>query len=459
MADLKNRNKKLEHDDLKYIWHPFTQMQEWAGENPVIIEQGKGSVLIDIYGKEYLDGISSLWTNVHGHQKQRLDLAIKEQLDKIAHTTMLGLSNVPAIRCAKKLIGIAPEGLTRVFYSDNGSTSVEIALKIAFQYHQQAPDGDPEKKKFISLVDAYHGDTIGSVSVGGINLFHTIYKPLLFDSFKAPAPYCYRCPFQENFPGCDYKCLQKAEEIMQEHHHEIAAMIVEPLVQGAAGILVHPPGYLKGIRELCNRYNIIMVADEVAVGFGKTGKMFACEHEEVVPDIMSLAKGISGGYLPLAATLVKEKIYNGFLRKYDEFKAFFHGHTYTGNPLACAVAIANLEIFEEEHVLENLGPKIELLKDRLRSFKQIDSVGDIRQSGFMVGIELVADKANRDPFESRLRVGHQVIMEARKRGLIIRPLGDVIVFMPPLAMTMNELARLCDITYESIELVTKNIYN
>lgn len=455
MADLKNRNQKLEHDDLKYIWHPFTQMQEWVRENPVIIEQGKGSVLIDIYGKEYLDGISSLWTNVHGHQKQRLDLAIKEQLDKIAHTTMLGLSNVPAIRCAKKLIGIAPEGLTRVFYSDNGSTSVEIALKIAFQYQQQAPDGDPGKKKFITLVDAYHGDTIGSVSVGGIDLFHTIYKPLLFDSFKAPAPYCYRCPFQENFQGCDYKCLQKAEEIIREHHHEIAAMILEPLVQGAAGILVHPPGYLKGIRELCNRYNIIMVADEVAVGFGKTGKMFACEHEEVVPDIMSLAKGISGGYLPLAATLVKEKIYNGFLREYDEFKAFFHGHTYTGNPLACAVAVANLEIFEEEHVLEHLGPKIELLKDRLKSFKLLDSVGDIRQCGFMVGIELVADRANRNTFEPHLRVGHQVIMEARKRGLIIRPLGDVIVLMPPLAMTMNELASLCDITYESIELVTK----
>jgi len=455
MEAIEERNKQLEIDDKKYIWHPFTQMQDYLREKPLIIEEGKGCILKDIYGKEYLDGVSSLWTNVYGHRKEKLNHAIKEQLEKIAHSTLLGLSNVPAIRCAKKLIEIAPKGLTRVFYSDNGSTAVEIALKMAFQYQQQAREGDPRKTKFISLKNAYHGDTIGSVSVGGIDLFHATYKTLLFESFKTESPYCYRCAFGKTYPSCDFACLNQMEELMKSHAHEVAALVIEPLVQGAAGMLVQPPGYLKGVRELCTKYDIIMIADEVAVGFGKTGKMFACEHEGVVPDIMCLAKGISGGYLPLAATLTSERIYEGFLGKYEEFKTFFHGHTYTGNPLACAAAIANLEVFEEEQTIEKLQGKIEHFKKRLQPFNSLTHVGQVRQRGFMVGIELVTDKESKEPFPIRDKTSHQVILEARRRGLIIRPLGDVIVLMPPLSITTDEIDRLCEIAYESIRLVTE----
>ncbi|MBC2693778.1 MAG: adenosylmethionine--8-amino-7-oxononanoate transaminase [Desulfobacteraceae bacterium] len=455
MEAIEERNQQLEIDDKKYIWHPFTQMQDYVKEESLIIESGDGCILTDIHGNEYIDGVSSLWTNVHGHRKKAIDSAIKKQLDKIAHSTLLGLSNVPAIRYAKKIVEITPKDLTRVFYSDSGSTAVEIALKIAFQYQQQAQDGNPEKKKFISLYNSYHGDTIGSVSVGGIDLFHSMYKHLLFESIKAESPYCYRCAFGKSYPGCKLECLSGLEEIMSTHANEVTAMVIEPLVQGASGMLLQPPGYLKKVRELCDKYNIFMIADEVAVGFGKTGKMFACEHEDVTPDIMALAKGISGGYLSLAATLATEKIYKGFLGKYEEFKTFFHGHTYTGNPLACAAAIANLEIFEEEKVLNKLQAKIEHFKQRLQSFTFLDNVGDVRQCGIMAGIEIVADKDTKEPFPPGKRIGQRVMKKARKRGLIIRPLGDVIVLMPPLSISIDEIDRLCDITYESIQSAKK----
>ncbi len=450
-----DRTRRLERDEKQFLWHPFTQMRDFAGEKPIIIESGKGCRLTDIEGNTYIDGVSSLWTNVHGHQKARIDAAVTAQLGKVAHSTLLGLSNVPAIRYAKRLIHIAPKGLTRVFYSDNGSTAVEIALKMAFQYHQQSPNGNPAKTKFISMKNAYHGDTIGSVSVGGIDLFHRIYHPLLFDSFKADACDCYRCPLGKSHPGCELACLDPMEALMQTHHHEVCALVIEPLVQGAAGLIVQPPGYLKRIRELCTRYGILLVADEVAVGFGKTGRMFACEHEGVVPDIMALAKGISGGYLPLAATLTTEEIFNGFLGKYEEFKTFFHGHTYTGNPLACAAAIASLDLFEEENVLEQLQEKIAHLAKNLEPLNTLAHVGDIRQKGIMVGIELVADKETKAPYAPEEKVGHRVILQARRRGLIIRPLGNVIILMPPLAISLEELDRMCDITAESIMAVTE----
>jgi adenosylmethionine-8-amino-7-oxononanoate aminotransferase len=458
MEAIEARNKQLEHDDRKYIWPPFTQMKEHVRQDPIIIEEGSGCVLKDIYGHEYIDGASSLWTNVHGHRNEKLDTAIKNQLDKLAHSTMLGLSNVPAIQLAKKLVEITPEGLSRVFYSDSGSTAAEIAIKIAFQYQQQAADGNPEKTKFISIVNAYHGDTIGSVSVGGIDLFHATYRPLLFETLKAASPYCYRCVFGKSFPSCGFECINQMEDLMKENRNQVAGLVIEPLVQGAAGILVHPPGYLKKVRELCTRYDILMIVDEVAVGFGKTGKMFACEQEDVVPDIMAIAKGISGGYLPLAATLATEKIYEGFLAEYDEFKTFFHGHTYTGNPLACAVSIASLEIFEEEKLLDKLQDKIDHFTKRLESFKDLDHVGDVRQCGVMVGIELVENKVTKEPYPVKDRTGHRVILEARKRGLIIRPLGDVVVLMPPLAISMEELDRLCNVTYESIQAVTERLH-
>lgn len=449
------RNRRLETDDRKYIWHPFTQMRDYEKETPLIVEEGKGCLLKDVYGNEYIDGVSSLWTNVHGHRKEKLDRVLKEQLDRIAHSTLLGLSNVPAIECAEKLVEIAPKGLTRVFYSDSGSTAVEIALKIAFQYHQQACGGNPKKTRFMSLVNAYHGDTIGSVSVGGIDLFHKTYKPLLFPSIHATSPYCYRCSFGRSEGSCDLECLKDMEKLMDENAGEVAALVIEPMVQGAAGVLVQPPGYLAKVRELCTKYGIFMIADEVAVGFGKTGRMFACEHEGVLPDIMALAKGISGGYLPLAATLVTEEIYRGFLGEYKELKTFFHGHTYTGNPLACAVALANMEIFEEEKVLEGLRDKIAYFSDRLNSFKSLDHVGEVRQRGFMAGIELVADKAKKEPYPLEWKIGHKVILEARKRGVVIRPLGNVIVLMPPLCISEGELDRLSDAVYRSVLAVTE----
>lgn len=450
-----SRNMQLADYDRKYIWHPFTQMQDWTLEDPLIIEEGRGCTLIDIDGNEYIDGVSSLWANVHGHRADKLDSAVKAQLDKVAHSTMLGLSNVPAVQLAKKLVEITPAGLEKVFYSDNGSTSVEIALKMAFQFHQQK-DSRSVRKKFISFKNAYHGDTIGSVSVGGIDIFHEKYSPLLFNSYKAESPYCYRCPFGKEHPSCGLECLANLETLMRKHGHEVCALVIEPIVQGAAGMFIQPPGFLKGVRELCTRNDILMIADEVAVGFGKTGKMFACEHENVCPDLMALSKGISGGYLPLAATLATEEIYRGFLGRYEEFKTFFHGHTYTGNPLACAAGIASLELFEEGQVLEKLQHKIRRLGERLESFKALPHVGDVRRMGIMVGIELVSDKAGKTDYAPELKIGHRVILEARKRGVIIRPLGSVIVLMPPLGISMEELDRLCDVTYESIRVVTES---
>ncbi len=455
MVDLQDRNQQLESDDRQYIWPPFTQMYEHVKDDPVIIESGSGCILKDIHGREYIDGISSLWTNVHGHRKEGLDRSVNAQLGKIAHSTMLGLSNVPAIQLAKRLVAITPPGLTRVFYSDSGSTAVEIGLKIAYQYQQQAPGGSPKKKKFISFVNAYHGDTIGSVSVGGMELFHEIYNPLLFKTLKAASPHCYRCPFQKTHPSCGLECLNRLEDLMKRNRDEIAGLVMEALVQGAAGILVHPSGFLKEVRGLCTKYDIIMIVDEVAVGFGKTGTMFACEQEDVVPDILCLAKGISAGYLPLAATLTTEKIYEGFLGRHEEFKTFFHGHTYTGNPLACAAALASLDIFEQERVLEGLRDKIAHFTQRLEPFKALEHVGDVRQCGVMVGIELVAQKDTKRPYPVAKRMAHQVILEARKNGLIIRPLGDVVILMPPLCISIEELDRLCDITYKAIKTVTE----
>lgn len=443
----------LKHTDKKYIWHPFTQMSDWLKEDPLIIKEGKGARIKDIDGKWYIDGVSSLWVNVHGHRHPAIDIAVKDQLNKIAHSTMLGLSNVPATLLAEKIIKLAPKGLVKVFYSDSGSEGVEIALKMAFQYQQQT--GHKKKTKFLTLVNAYHGDTIGAVSVGGIDLFHQIYKPMLFKSFKAPTPYCYRCPFGLERKTCKMRCLSDVEKLMKKHHRDIAAMIAEPLVQAAAGILVYPKGYLKGIRKLCNKYNIVMIVDEVAVGFGRTGKMFACEHEGVNPDLMVVAKGLTGGYLPVAATLTTQKIFNAFLGRHEDMKTFYHGHTYTGNPLGCAAGIASIDLFKKEKTLQKLQPKIKLLGRKLQQFKKLKHVGDIRQCGFLAAIELVKDRGTKRDYPLSAKIGIKVIQEARRRGLIIRPLGNIIVIMPPLCITTVELIRMLDIMYQSIRKVTE----
>jgi len=446
---------EIESLDKQYLWHPFTQMSDWEKEPQIVVESGNGSTLIDIRGKRYLDGVSSLWVTVHGHRKKEIDRAVSAQLKKIAHSTLLGLSNVPAVLLAEKLIQIAPPGLSKVFYSDSGSTAVEIGLKITFQYWQQKGQAFRSKTGFISLKEAYHGDTIGSVSVGGIDLFHEIYKPLLFHSRKIDTPHCYRCALGKTYPACGLACAQQAEEVLRSHGRETAALIIEPLVQGAAGMLVSPPGYLRRIRELCTKYNVLMIADEVATGFGRTGKMFACEHEGVSPDIMCVAKGITGGYLPLAATLTTGEIYRGFLGEYRELRTFFHGHTYTGNPLACAAAIANIDLFKKEKTLRKLEPKIAYLFEQMGRLKRLKHVGDIRQKGFMAGIELVKDRETKEPYPLEDKMGIRVILECRKKGLIIRPLGNVIVLMPPFSISMKELKRIMDIVYAAIKNVTE----
>ncbi|MDP3296306.1 MAG: adenosylmethionine--8-amino-7-oxononanoate transaminase [Thermodesulfovibrionia bacterium] len=459
---MQSLKKQLENLDKKYLWHPFTQMKEWAKETPIIITEGCGSFLKDISGRWYLDGVASIWVTVHGHRKKEIDNAIKSQIDKISHSTLLGLTHPPAIKLAEKLVQVVNSSLvtrhsslSKVFYSDNGSTAVEIGLKVAFQYWQHK--GIKRKKRFLSLNNAYHGDTIGAVSVGGIDIFHNIFSPLLFKSYKAPSPYCYRCEFAKKFPSCKLFCLKKMEQVMQKHHQEIAGLIIEPIMQGAGGMIVSPPGYLKGVRKLCDKYNILMIADEVATGFGRTGKMFACEHEKVSPDILCLAKGITGGYLPLAATITTEKIYNAFLGEFKDLKTFFHGHTYTGNQIACAAAVANLEIFKKEKTLKTMQKKIEILKKGLFKITELPHVGDVRQKGFMVGIELVKDKKTKEPYPTGEKIGWKVCYKARKKGLIIRPLGNVIVLMPPLSISHQELKGLIQITAEAIKEVTEKM--
>lgn len=439
--------------DRKYLWHPFTQMKDWEQEEPLVMVEGKGIKLTDAHGNSYYDSNSSLWVNVHGHRKKELDDAIRDQLEKVAHTTFLGLTNIPASLLAEKLVGIAPEGLERVFYSDSGSEAVEIALKMAYQYWQQKEDPEPSKKKFISLVNAYHGDTIGSVSVGGMDLFHAIYRPMLFETVQVPSPYCYRCPLGQERDSCGIACLRKVREVMEMQHQEIAAVIMEPLVQGAAGMIMAPEGYLRGMRELCDEFNILLIVDEVATGFGRTGTMFACEHEGVSPDLMMVAKGITGGYLPLAATLTTQEIYRGFLADYEDLKSFFHGHSYTGNQLACAVAIANLDLYEKEKLIVSLPEKIETIRKTLDRFENHIHVGDIRQRGLMVGIELVQDRETKEVYPLKERIGAKVTLEAKKRGMITRPLGNVLTFMPPLASTHEELKAMLDILYDSMVAV------
>jgi adenosylmethionine-8-amino-7-oxononanoate aminotransferase len=447
------REKELEDLDRNLIWHPFTQMRDYMEEVPLIIERGEGSYLIDIFGKKYLDGVSSLWVTLHGHKKKEIDDAIKNQLERVAHSTLLGISNVSSIELAKELVEIAPGGLRKVFYSDSGSTAVEIAIKIAFQFWKQKGNGR-SKHTFLSFTNAYHGDTIGSVSLGGIDLFHEIYGPLLFPVYRAPYPYCYRCPLEKSYPSCGMECLTRVEDILSAHHEEIAALVIEPMIQGAAGMITTPKGYLKGIRELTKQYRVLLIADEVATGFGRTGRMFACEHEAISPDILCLAKGITGGYLPLAATLTTEEIFNAFLGEYEEKKTFFHGHSYTGNPLACAAAVANLKVMKEERVLEKLQGKIQFLLEALKEYRELEHVGDIRQLGMMVGIELVVDKTTKGEYPFKDKIGIKVIKEARRRGLILRPLGNVIVLMPPLSISLDELSEILSITYNSIKAVT-----
>jgi adenosylmethionine-8-amino-7-oxononanoate aminotransferase len=443
------RHAELLEKDLRHLWHPFTQMQQWPFDEPLVIERADGNYLFDVRGQKYLDGVSSLWTNVHGHRKQALDDAVRAQLDRVAHTTLLGLSSVPAIELAERLGRIAPPGLTRVFYSDSGSTAVEVAVKMAYQYWQLR--GRPRKRKFVALREAYHGDTVGSVSVGGIDLFHQLFRALLFDAVRIPTPHPYRW---EGEGDCAQACLAEAERVFAAHGDELAALVIEPLVQGAAGMLLQPDGFLRRLAELCREHQVLLICDEVATGFGRTGTMFAVEQEQVRPDLMCLAKGLTGGYLPLAATLATEEVYSAFLGTVAEQKAFFHGHTYTGNPLACAAALASLDVFEQERVLERLVPVIAALREGLAQVAALPHVGEVRQRGMMVGVELVKDRPTRLGYPYGERYGHRVCLALRRRGILLRPLGNVVVLMPPLSLTVDEARGLCAAVREAVVEVT-----
>lgn len=440
--------------DKRHVWHPFTQMQDWEREEQIVIEKGEGCWLVDTDGNRYLDGVASMWTNVHGHCRSELNDALKVQAERLEHSTLLGLASEQSVILASRLAEITPPGLDRFFYSDNGSTAMEVAVKMAYQY--QVHKGRPERSRFMTFNNAYHGDTIGAVSVGGIGIYHATFKPLMFETIQAPSTYCYRCELGCADPlTCGMKCLDALESLMNKHASDCAGLVIEPMLQGAGGMIVQPPGFLRRVRELCDRYELLMIADEVATGFGRTGRMFACQHEDVAPDIMSISKGIAAGYLPLAATVASEEVYAAFLGEYSELKTFFHGHTFTGNPLACAVALKSLDLFESDNLLAELQPKILYLAEGLKKFSLLDHVGDIRQCGLAAGIELVEKKVSRHAYPWENKMGVRVCLEARKYGIFSRPLGNTVVVYPPLVISNGELEFLLDGLLRSIEAVTE----
>ncbi len=400
-------------------------MRDWMAEEPVIIDRGQGARLWDTKSREYLDANASIWTNIHGHNHPRINAAIRAQLEKVAHSSFLGLSNVPAIELSEKLIKIAPRGLSRVFYSDNGSTAVEVAIKMALHYWIHL--GEPKRRRFVAFTGAYHGDTIGAVSVGGIDLFHAAYKPLLFEVERVAD-------------------LKELHQTMRQKGREVAAVIIEPLIQGSAGMKIWPKGLLEQVSRQCDEHETLLIADEVMTGFGRTGTMFACEQEGVIPDFLCLAKGLTGGYLPLAATLTRERVFTAFLGYYEDQKTFFHGHSYTGNPLGCAAALASLAIFEEEGTLVHLQPKIALLRDELQAFCKLKSVVEVRQCGFIGAVEV-------GPYRWEYKAGIRVCQRARELGVLTRPIGNVIVIMPPLCVTADELRRICEVLRQAVEEV------
>ncbi|AMX82396.1 adenosylmethionine-8-amino-7-oxononanoate aminotransferase [Geobacillus subterraneus] len=454
---MKYSYEQLEQWDKQYVWHPFTQMKQYVNERPLIIERGKGSYLYDVNGRRYLDGYASLWVNVHGHNDPELNAALREQLENIAHSTLLGSANVPSILLAKTLISYWP-GMAKVFYSDTGAAAVEIALKIAYQYWKNIdPVKYAKKNKFVSLKEAYHGDTVGAVSVGGMATFHRIFAPLLFERIEVPSPYVYRMEKYGSEQDVVRYCLNELERVLASQHEHIAAVIVEPLVQGAAGIIVHPRGFLKGVEALCRQYGVLLICDEVAVGFGRTGTMFACEQEKVAPDLVCLGKGITGGYLPLAATLVTEEVYAAFLGEADEDKTFYHGHTYTGNQLTCSVALKNIELIEQRGLISSVQQKARRLAERLDALYEIPIVGDIRQKGLMCGIEIVKDRRTKEVFPRAAMVEHRIVLEARQRGLIIRPLGPVLTFIPVLSMSEAEMDEAVRILFDSIACLYEQV--
>lgn len=440
--------------DLAYIWHPCSQMKDYETFRPIVIEKGSGLALYDTEGKKYLDAVSSWWCNLFGHANPKINAALTAQVQNLEHVIFANFTHKSVIELCDKLHGYLPEGLDKFFFTDNGSAAVEAALKMSFHYHAQM--GKPHKKKFMALTDAYHGETIGALSVGDLDLYTQVYKPLMIDVTRVQGPDCYRCPYGCNRASCSAECFKKVEESLKEIGEEVAAFIVEPLVQAAAGMKIYPPIYLQKLRKACDQYGIHLIADEIAVGFGRTGKMFACEHAGISPDMICLSKGLTGGYMPMALVVTTQKVYNAFYADYKEGKAFMHSHTYSGNPLGASCALAVLNIFEEEKILEGLPGRNELFYQKVKAtFEGHPYVGEIRQIGMINAIELVEDQRTKKGFDSALRVGYEIYKIAVSKGLILRPLGNVLYFNPPLNITEDEMDEMISIAHKSINTYFK----
>ncbi|MBI4383045.1 MAG: adenosylmethionine--8-amino-7-oxononanoate transaminase [Nitrospinae bacterium] len=437
--------------DLNYVWHPCTQMKDYETVPPLLIERAEGIYLYDKEGRRYMDVISSWWVNLLGHNHPRLNAAIKAQLEKMAHVLFAGVTHGPAVRLAESLVRLSPPGLTKVFFSDNGSTSVEVAVKLSLQYWAQTGQG--RRRKFVYLKDAYHGETLGALSLCGIDLFREKFQDVLMDNLEVEGPDCYRCPYGLKRESCNAECFEAMEKAVERNSADIAGAIVEPLVQGAAGMKMYSPVYLRKLEDLCRSYGIHLILDEVAVAFGRTGSLFVCGELGLNPTFLCLSKGITSGYLPLAATLVEEKIYRAFYDEYSTRKMFLHSHSYTANPLACACANETLSLLLENDFLAGLGPKVRALGEQGRKLEELPRCGEFRQTGMIGAAELVEDKGTKKPFAFERRVGHQIYQEGLRRGVFMRPLGNVIYFIPPLTISADEIETMIGAARDSIRAV------
>lgn len=436
-----------QEEDLKYIWHPCSQMKDYETLPPIVVERASGINLYDTEGNCYKDIVSSWWCNLLGHCNPRINQAIKNQLDKLEHVIFANFTHKTAITLCQKLVEVLPKGLCKFNFADNGSAAVEMAMKMSFQYHQQV--GNTHKKRFMALTDAYHGETIGALSVGACDLYTEIYKPILLDVERVPAPDCFRCPYGKCRDNCDCECFEQAEKIFEKFGKDTCAMLVEPLLQCSAGMKVYPALYLTKLRALCDKYNVHLIADEIATGYGRTGKMFAFDHAGVSPDIMCLSKGLTGGYMPMSICVTTQEIYDAFYDDYNKGKAFMHSHTYAGNPLACSAAIEVLNILKDENIIEKANDKAKYFNRIIKEkFEDLPYVGEVRHIGLINAIELVKNKASKEPYESELRVGYQIYKKALKKGVLLRPLGNVIYFNPPLIIEREDMDFVTDIARE-----------
>ncbi|MCM3163429.1 adenosylmethionine--8-amino-7-oxononanoate transaminase [Metabacillus litoralis] len=448
-------SSNLQKRDVNHIWHPCSQMKDYEEFPPIVIKKGDGIYLYDENGKQYMDVVSSWWVNLFGHSNQRISQALSQQAFELEHVIFANFTHEPAILLAEKLVKYTPKGLNKVFFADNGSSAIEVALKMSFQYHMQK--NKPNKKRFLSLTDAYHGETLGALSVGGVSLYNEVFQPLLLNTVRAQGPDCYRCPFNQTPNHCDTPCISFVEEQLEKHAEEITAIIIEPLIQAAAGMKMYPPSYLKKLKELCLQYDVHLIADEVAVGFGRTGTLFACEQAGITPDFMCLSKGLTGGYLPLSVVMTTDDVYEAFYDDYASMKAFLHSHSYTGNPLACRVALEVLNIFEEENIIkENQVKSIYMREKASQEFSDLPYVGEYRQIGMVGAIELVRDKETKEPFPSKERVGYQIYRIALEKGLLLRPLGNVLYFMPPYVIKQEEIDKMIQVASDSIQSFFEN---